>query len=124
MRGASAAPIIYTTPFFTNNRFDARIANYDLWLEEQSSSSDPQTGSPSTLDLGQFANWSFWQYNVDTAGGISPIDLDVVHGEYKPLSSFVIPPAMSASRSVPEPTSLMHLTFAAAGWSLRRRRAA
>jgi fibronectin-binding autotransporter adhesin len=124
MRGTSAAPIIYTTPFFTNNRFDVRIANYDLWLEDQSNLNDPQTGSPSASDLGQFANWSFWQYNVGTAGGISPIDLDVVHGEYKPLSSFVIPPAMPASRSVPEPTSLLQLMFAAAGWSLRRRRAA
>ncbi len=124
MRGSSAAPIIYTTSFFTNNRFDSRIANYDLWIADQSNLNDPQAGNPSASDLGQFSNWSFWQYAVGTAGGISPIDLDVVHGEYKPLSSFVIPPAMSASRSVPEPTSLMQLMFAAAGWSLRRRRAA
>jgi autotransporter-associated beta strand protein len=103
MRGSSAAPIIYTTPFFTNSKFDARIANYDLWIEDQSNLNDPQTGRPNASDLGQFANWSFWQYNVDTAGGISPIDLNVVHGEYKPLSSFVIPPVTSASASVPEP---------------------
>jgi GH25 family lysozyme M1 (1,4-beta-N-acetylmuramidase) len=104
MRGASAAPIIYTTSFFANNRFDSRIANYDLWIAVQSSLNNPQTGDPGTVNLGQFANWSFWQYAQGTAGGISPIDLDVVHSEYKPLSSFVIPLAMSASVSVPEPT--------------------
>lgn len=103
MRGSLAAPIIYTTPFFTNNRFDARIANYDLWIADQSNLNDPQAGNPSASDLGQFSNWSFWQYDVGTAGGISSIDLDVVHGEYKPLSSFVIPSAMSTSRAVPEP---------------------
>jgi fibronectin-binding autotransporter adhesin len=112
MRGSSAEPIIYTTSFFTNNRFDSRIANYDLWIADQSNLNDPQTGNPSTSDLGQFSNWSFWQYAVGTAGGISPIDLDVVHGEYKPLSSFVIPSAMSASRAVPEPTSATFVLIA------------
>jgi GH25 family lysozyme M1 (1,4-beta-N-acetylmuramidase) len=114
MRGSSAAPIIYTTSFFTNSKFDSRIANYDLWIAVQSSANDPQTGEPSAF-LGQFANWSFWQYAVGTAGGISPIDLNVVHSEYKPLSSFVIPSPASASSVVPEPPAAILLLMLAAG---------
>jgi len=43
---------------------------------------------------GVFNNWSFWQYSdTGNSGGISPLDLDVCHSEYKPLSSYRIPGA-------------------------------
>jgi lysozyme len=87
MRGPAAEPIIYTTSFFTSQRFDSRIADYDLWI--RSNFADPQTGNPT--GLGNFNDWTIWQYNVGSAGGISPIDLDVVHTETTSLSSLVIP---------------------------------
>ena len=87
MRGPAAEPIIYTTSGFTSTEFDGRIANYDLWI--RSNFGDPQTGNPTGLGL--FPDWLIWQYNVGSAGGISPIDLDVLHNESAPLSSLVIP---------------------------------
>jgi lysozyme len=86
-RGPAAEPIIYTTSFFTTSQFDSRIADYDLWI--RSNFADPQTGNPT--NLGVFPDWLLWQYNVASAGGISPIDLDVVHSEVAPLSSLLIP---------------------------------
>jgi len=87
VRGPAAEPIIYTTSFFTSSRFDSRMANYDLWI--RSNFADPQTGQPT--GLGVFNDWTVWQYNIGTAGGISPIDLDVIHSESASLSSLVIP---------------------------------
>ena len=50
---------------------------------------NPQFGAPSTT--GNFNNWAVWQYShTGTSGGISPLDLDVIHSEYKPLSALVI----------------------------------
>src|SRR5439155_11043925 len=70
------------------NELDSRLATYDLWLS--AGGGDPATGDPSG-GTGVFNNWSFWQYGVGTAGGISPIDLDVCHSEFKLLDSFLIP---------------------------------
>ncbi|MEX2288687.1 MAG: glycoside hydrolase family 25 protein [Planctomycetaceae bacterium] len=98
VRGPSAEPIIYTNAIFTDNKFDPRIANYDLWIYEPNPAYDPFTGNPDPSSLGHFPNWSFWQYNVTgNLAGISPLDLDVVHSEYKPLASYLI---------VPEPSSI------------------
>src|SRR6185369_2199852 len=72
---------------------DSRVANLDLWI--RANFGDPQTGQPSTT--GVFNDWAIWQYNVGPAGGIDPIDQNVIHSESAPLSSFVI---------VPEPESI------------------
>jgi GH25 family lysozyme M1 (1,4-beta-N-acetylmuramidase) len=107
--GPAAAPIVYTdyTSFL-----DTRMSSYDLWLLDQINPSDPNTANPSAAAIGNFSNWSFWQYGVGSAGGVSPIDLDVVNSDYKFLSSFVI--------SVPEPaTSTLAMIFGAL--LLRRR---
>jgi lysozyme len=93
MRGPAAEPIIYTTSSFTSTEFDSRISSYDLWI--RSTFGDPQLGNPTGLGL--FPDWLIWQYNVASAGGISPIDLDVVHTELATLASLVIP----------EPSALM-----------------
>ena len=96
-RGAAAAPIIYTTESFAQNELDSRLANFDLWLAAYSGGSDPQADDPppfglSTNALGVFNNWSFWQYtDTGSSGGVSPLDLDVCHSEYKPLSAYLIP---------------------------------
>jgi T5SS/PEP-CTERM-associated repeat protein len=96
-RGPAAAPIIYTIQSFAQNELDSRLANYDLWLAAYSGGSDPQADDPppfglSTNATGVFNNWSFWQYSdTGSSGGISPLDLDVCHSEYKPLSSYLIP---------------------------------
>jgi GH25 family lysozyme M1 (1,4-beta-N-acetylmuramidase) len=96
-RGPAAAPIIYTIQSFAQNELDSRLANYDLWLAAYSGGSDPQADDPppfglSTNALGVFNNWSFWQYSdTGSSGGITPLDLDVCHSEYKPLSSYLIP---------------------------------
>ena len=93
--GAAAQPIIYTG--FTSF-LDTRMSTFDLWLLDQSNPSDPNTANPPAAAIGNFSNWSFWQYSGSgSAGGISPIDLDVDNSSYKPLSSFVIPePATGA----------------------------
>src|SRR4051812_1112455 len=97
VRGPAAEPIIYTTSFFTTSRFDTRIANYDLWI--RNNFGDPQTGNPT--GLGMFNDWLLWQYNVGSAGGISPIDLDVLHSESASLNSLLIPePAGVASFAI------------------------
>lgn len=118
-RGADAAPIIYTSVSYAN-LLDSRVANYDLWLLDQSNPADPNTAQPPTFApyasaTGSFNNWSFWQYSVGAAGGISPIDLDVTHSEYKSLSSFII---------VPEPgvEATIALLGGMIGWRLWPRR--
>jgi lysozyme len=92
-RGPAAEPIIYTTSGFTSTEFDSRIANYDLWI--RSNFGDPQTGNPTGLGL--FPNWLIWQYNVGAAGGINPIDQDVLHNEVTSLSALVIPEPATVS---------------------------
>ena len=56
------------------------------------STNEPPIGSGYTNSTGSFTNWSFWQYSsTGTSGGISPLDLNVCHNEYKSLASFLIP---------------------------------
>jgi hypothetical protein len=64
----------------------------DLWI--RANFGDPQTGQPSTT--GVFNDWAIWQYNVAAAGGINPIDQNVIHSESTPLASLIV---------VPEPSS-------------------
>jgi lysozyme len=97
--GAAADPIIYTG--FTSF-LDSRMSSFDLWLLDQSNPSDPNTANPPTAAIGNFSNWSFWQYSGSgSAGGISPIDLDVVNSDFKSLSSFVIPEPATAILALP-----------------------
>lgn len=45
-----------------------------------------------------FNNWSFWQYSsTGSSGGISPLDLNVCHSDFKPLNAFIISNAVPAS---------------------------
>jgi GH25 family lysozyme M1 (1,4-beta-N-acetylmuramidase) len=94
-RGAAAAPIIYCSQSSANFEFDSRLANYDLWVRTIGGS-DPATDDPTNSfgfdPTGVFNEWSFWQYSdTGSSGGITPLDLDVCHSEYKPLTSFLIP---------------------------------
>jgi GH25 family lysozyme M1 (1,4-beta-N-acetylmuramidase) len=96
LRGPNARPIIYTQQRFTNYELDNRLADYDLWLQTVGTTADPATDDPPPAGyataLGVFKNWSFWQYNYNgTAGGITPMDLDVCHDDYKPIESYIIP---------------------------------
>jgi lysozyme len=91
--GASAEPIVYTTSTYAVRELDNRVANLDLWI--RASFGDPQTGQPTTI--GVFNDWTIWQYNVASAGGVNPIDQNVIHSESTPMSSLVI---------VPEPSSI------------------
>jgi len=96
-RGPGAAPILYCTQTFANNELDSRLAGYDLWLRTIGTSANPAVDDPPaqgvfTSATGVFTNWSFWQYSsTGSSGGITPLDLNVCHSEYKPLSSFIIP---------------------------------
>ena len=113
LKGAQAEPIIYTGGGFAN-LLDSRVAAYDLWLAQQSNPADPTTANPNLANTGSFGNWAFWQYSGSgSAGGISPIDLDVVHTESQPLSAFVI---------TPEPSGVLLVATGAAGLALVRRR--
>ncbi|HEY1683921.1 MAG TPA: GH25 family lysozyme [Tepidisphaeraceae bacterium] len=107
--GTGADPIIYTG--FTT-LLDSRMSSYDLWLLDQSNPANPSTATPPPGATGNFGNWAFWQYSGDgSAGGISPIDLDVENSADGPLSSFVI---------VPEPTTLAMVLIGAALLSPKR----
>lgn len=108
LKGVAAEPVIYTSGNFAINELDSRVANLDLWI--RANFGDPQTGQPSTT--GVFNDWAIWQYNVAAAGGINPIDQNVVHSETTPLSSLVI---------VPEPGAITLLLVAGALISARRR---
>lgn len=113
-RGPAAAPIIYCSQSFANNELDSRLANYDLWLRTVGSGADPAFDDPPGQGFadatGVFNNWSFWQYSATgTAGGISPIDLDVCHDDFKALSSFVIPNA------IPSPIQLSGVPISSNG---------
>jgi GH25 family lysozyme M1 (1,4-beta-N-acetylmuramidase) len=101
-RGPTAAPIIYCSQYFANSKLDSRLANYNLWLADPSSSANPETddppGSTYPKPTGVFNNWCFWQHsNWGSAGGVSPLALDVCHSEFKPLLSFVIRPVLRVS---------------------------
>ncbi|HVU99787.1 MAG TPA: glycoside hydrolase family 25 protein [Verrucomicrobiae bacterium] len=95
-RGAGAVPIIYLGRSSANSAVDSRLAAYDLWLAYPTDV-DPLTASPPPTasypnPTGVFNNWSFWQYSwTGTAGGLSNVDLDVCHDEYKPVSAYIIP---------------------------------
>lgn len=93
-RGIGAAPIIYCNQTFANNEFDSRLAGYDLWLRTITaidvSTNEPPPGFPDPT--GVFNNWSFWQYSdTGNSGGITPLDLNVCHDEFKQLDTFLIP---------------------------------
>jgi GH25 family lysozyme M1 (1,4-beta-N-acetylmuramidase) len=117
-RGAGAAPIIYMSRSSALNEVDSRLANYDFWLAyptnvDASTSAPPPTASYPD-PTGIFNNWSFWQYSwTGSSGGISPLDLDVCHSEYKPLASYLIPtPApVFAITSVSVSGGAFHLSF-------------
>jgi lysozyme len=101
-RGPTAAPIIYCSQYFANSKLDSRLANYNLWLADPSSSADPDTddppGSTYSKPTGVFNNWCFWQHSTSgSAGGVSPLSLDVCHNEFKSLLSFVIRPVLPVS---------------------------
>ena len=100
-RGVGAAPIIYMNRSFARDEVDARLANYDLWLAYYTnvdvSIAEPPPTASYPDPTGVFNNWSFWQYSsTGAAGGISPLDLDVCHNEYKSLASFIIPTPSAA----------------------------
>jgi GH25 family lysozyme M1 (1,4-beta-N-acetylmuramidase) len=88
LKGAAAEPIVYTTSSFAIGELDSRVSNLDLWI--RANFGDPQTGNPSTT--GVFSDWAIWQYNVGLAGGVNPIDQNVLHDDVMPLSSFVVAP--------------------------------
>ena len=111
LKGPSAEPIVYTTSDFALNHLDNRVANLDLWI--RANFGDPQTGAPFTT--GVFNDWTIWQYNVGPAGGINPIDQNVIHTESGSLSSLLI-------TAVPEPTSMTLVLAAGCGLGFARRR--
>jgi GH25 family lysozyme M1 (1,4-beta-N-acetylmuramidase) len=89
LKGPAAEPIIYCSKSYASVELDSRVAGLDAWIADLSGF-DPYTAGPATS--GQFGDWAIWQYSwTGTAGGISPIDLDVLHSEHYPLSSLVIP---------------------------------
>jgi len=95
-RGAGAAPIIYASRSYALSEVDSRIANYDLWLAYPAAVDPTITDPPPTASFpdptGVFHNWSFWQYSwTGSSGGITSLDLNVCHSDYKPLASFIIP---------------------------------
>jgi GH25 family lysozyme M1 (1,4-beta-N-acetylmuramidase) len=109
-KGPSAEPIIYMGASYAISELDSRVADLDLWI--RADFGDPQTGQPFTT--GVFNNWTIWQYNVGPAGGVNPIDQNVIHSEVAPLSSLVI---------VPEPSTLTLLlgAFVSICGAIRRR---
>jgi GH25 family lysozyme M1 (1,4-beta-N-acetylmuramidase) len=97
VKGPAAEPIIYATRSTANFELDARVADLDLWLAYWNAGVDPTVGDPPPVPsypdpTGNFDNWVLWQYSSTASlAGISPVDLDVVHSEYKPLSALIIP---------------------------------
>ena len=116
-RGAGAAPIVYTSRSYAKTELDSRVANYDLWLAYPTNVDATITDPPPTssyLDpTGVFNNWSFWQYSwTGSSGGISPLDLDVCHDDFKPLSSFIIPsPSLMFTLNSAISSGAFRLTF-------------
>ena len=104
-RGPGAAPIIYCSQFSAGSELDSRLAGYDLWVRLVGTPANPLTDNPAT---GVFNNWSFWQYDdAGSSGGISPLDLNVCHTEFKTLDSFLIPtiPSPQLASIITEPQS-------------------
>lgn len=98
-RGPGAAPIVYCSQSYANNELDSRLATYDLWLRTITAI-DVSTNEPPIVSFpdptGVFDNWSFWQYSdTGNSGGITPLDLNVCHSEFKLLDSFLIPAVAS-----------------------------
>ena len=87
LKGPGAEPIIYLSTSFASF-LDPRVANLDAWIRSINGQ-DPLTGQPSST--GRFSTWAFWQYQVGSAGGLSPLDLNVQNSDVQPLSAFVIP---------------------------------
>ncbi|MEO7299082.1 MAG: GH25 family lysozyme [Verrucomicrobiota bacterium] len=115
-RGQGAAPIIYCTESFANNKFDSRVADYDLWIRAVSTGLNPSIDDPPaqgfTNAIGVFNNWAFWQYSASgSSGGISPLDLNVCHNEYKTLNSFLIPVPQAVAFAVTGVTVVSNGTF-------------
>ena len=117
-RGNGAGIIVYANRSFAKNELDSRLANYDLWLAYPTDVDVMVTDPPPTASYpkptGVFNNWSFWQYSwTGSSGGISPLDLDVCHSDYKPLESFIIPaPApVFAIESLGLDAGALHLWF-------------
>lgn len=101
VRGTNAAPIIYCNQGYANVELDSRLAGYDLWLRTVTTAPNFNTDNPPSQGYanptGVFGNWSFWQYSASgSSGGISPLDLNVCHSEFKTLDSFLIPDTSSA----------------------------
>lgn len=95
-RGVGASPILYVSRSFARDELDSRVANYDLWLAYPTAVDPALTDPPPTTSYpdptGVFHNWAFWQYRwTGSSGGISPLDLDVCHSDYKPLASYLVP---------------------------------
>jgi GH25 family lysozyme M1 (1,4-beta-N-acetylmuramidase) len=100
-RGNGAAPMVYCTQNYANTNFDNQVATTALWLEAPNGTNEIYGNPPAngfTNATGMFNNWAFWQYGIGSAGGISPIDLDVCHDEFAPLVSYLIPTATPAFR--------------------------
>ena len=91
-RGVGATPIIYTSSL---GSFTSAVSPYDVWIA--TGGSNPQTGNPPSSP---FADWAVWQYNIGSAGGISPIDLDVLHNESNTLAQLTIPAPEPASAAI------------------------
>jgi hypothetical protein len=86
-RETGVEPMIYTSASFaTDNRLDASLARYNLWVAHWTY----DTGrSPAT---GFWDGWDFWQYsNKGEVPGISgDVDLDLFIGSEEELSNYVI----------------------------------
>ncbi len=94
-RGPGAAPIVYCDQTFAHDELDSRMSAYDLWLRTitgaDPTNTEPVPAGSYTNATGNFSNYAFWQYSGSgTAGGISPIDLDVCHNEFRPLDAYLI----------------------------------
>ena len=91
LKGAAAEPIIYTSTSYASilDPTVPGITDLDAWIVSLNGQ-NPETGAPTTD--GVFNDWTIWQYShTGSAGGISPLDLNVLRSEFAPLSSIVIP---------------------------------
>lgn len=97
VKGTAAEPIIYATRSTAAYELDTRVASLDLWLAYWNSGVDPNVSDPPPTaswpyPTGNFNNWVLWQFSSTASmAGISPLDMDVIHSEYKPLSALMIP---------------------------------
>ncbi|HYO11297.1 MAG TPA: glycoside hydrolase family 25 protein [Tepidisphaeraceae bacterium] len=118
VKGAAYEPLIYCNRSFARDELDSRIAGYDLWLANYDTPNNPASGEPPSAPgyedpTGQFNNWMIWQYSeTGTAGGVTPIDLNVFNNDDYSFNALIIP----------EPGSMTLLASAAAVAAARRRR--